>query len=585
MKSNKIVVGMQKHGTMKIDVDVLLRTRMLVQAASGAGKSHLLRRLIEQLFGRVQIFVIDHEGEFSTLRPKYDFVLIGEGGDAVPDVRTAGLLANRLLECHASTVFDLSEAFRAHPQQRRTWVKEFLSAMMEAPRHLWHPVVVIVDEAHKYNPEKDEAESSDAMTSIATDGRKRQFCAVWATQRLAKLNKDAAAELLNKMIGGTSLDIDRKRAADDLGVYGKALNPFYDEIKVIERGYFYALGPAICNTRTLVHVGETITSPPRLGRKATVAPPPSNRVKALLPKLADLPKEVAGKVQTEAELRKEIRELKIQLRTQPKPAPAPAPAKVERKPITEQELSSVITPIVEQFKRIATNQLEDIQRAVSAAFKPLFIPVPSEKNLLESLRKLNSGVPLKTVPVKNTYENTNVVSRQQDRDSETLGMDIVKSNGDVKLRGGALRMLATLAQWYPNGITEGQLRGQAGLKKSGTYSTYMSMLRSGGYMKESNGLYSATESGLDQCQHVPPAPKTTEEVLAIWQNKIRGGARRMLDVLVQNGGEPMTKDELFGRSGLAKSGTASTYLSTLKSARLIQVNGDQVNADRETLFL
>jgi hypothetical protein len=201
MKSNKIVVGIQKHGTMKIDVDVLLRTRMLVQAASGAGKSHLLRRLIEQLFGRVQIFVIDHEGEFSTLRPKYDFVLIGEGGDAVPDVRTAGLLAHRLLECHASTVFDLSEAFRAHPHQRRTWVKEFLTAMMEAPRQLWHPVIVIVDEAHKYASEQGECESLDAMTSIATDGRKRQFCAVWATQRLAKLNKDAAAELLNKMIG------------------------------------------------------------------------------------------------------------------------------------------------------------------------------------------------------------------------------------------------------------------------------------------------------------------------------------------------------------------------------------------------
>jgi hypothetical protein len=164
-------------------------------------------------------------------------------------------------------------------------------------------------------------------------------------------------------------------------------------------------------------------------------------------------------------------------------------------------------------------------------------------------------------------------------------MDIAKSNGNVKLRGGALRMLATLAQWYPNGITEGQLRGQAGLKKSGTYSTYMSMLRSGGYMKESNGLYFATESGLEQCQHVPPAPQSTAEVLAIWQNKIRGGARRMLDVLVQNAGEPLSKDELFRRSQLAKSGTASTYLSTLKSARLIQVNGDQVNADRDTLFL
>jgi hypothetical protein len=345
----------------------------------------------------------------------------------------------------------------------------------------------------------------------------------------------------------------------------------------------------------LVHVGETITSPPRLGRKATIAPPPSNRVKALLPKLADLPKEVAGKAQTEAELRKEIRELKMQLRTQPKPAPAPAPAKVERKPITESELMKAVQPLIDWCHLQSANQLDATKRAVIAAFKPADTRV-SGSLINETVRRLNTGIKSgmgdlvqrdlrKAVPVKSTYENTNVVSRQQDRDSETLGMDIAKSNGNVKLRGGALRMLATLAQWYPNGITEGQLRGQAGLKKSGTYSTYMSMLRSGGYMKESNGLYFATESGLEQCQHVPPAPQSTAEVLAIWQNKIRGGARRMLDVLVQNAGEPLSKDELFRRSQLAKSGTASTYLSTLKSARLIQVNGDQVNADRDTLFL
>ncbi len=92
---------------------------------------------------------------------------------------------------------------------------------MEAPKRLWHPVVVVVDEAHKFAPEKDESEASDAMIALTTDGRKRQFCAVCATQRLGKLSKDAAAELLNVMIGGTVLDIDRKRAAEALGVYGK----------------------------------------------------------------------------------------------------------------------------------------------------------------------------------------------------------------------------------------------------------------------------------------------------------------------------------------------------------------------------
>ena len=293
-----------------LDVPVFLRTRMLVQAASGQGKSHWLRRLCEQLFGKVQIFVIDVEGEFSTLRPKFDFAVVGEGGDAPADVRSAALLAQKLLELRTSAIFDLSEAFRKHPRDRHTWVKNFLGSMMEAPKRLWHPVVVVVDEAHKFAPEKDESEASDAMIALTTDGRKRQFCAVYATQRLGKLSKDAAAELLNVMIGGTVLDIDRKRAAEALGVYGKDLQPFNAEIKTIERGFFWCLGPAIARDRLLTHVGPTVTSSPKFGSKASAEPPPPTaKIKALLPQLADLPKLAVEKQQTEAELRKKILDL------------------------------------------------------------------------------------------------------------------------------------------------------------------------------------------------------------------------------------------------------------------------------------
>lgn len=64
------------HGA-SIDVDVLLATRLLIQANSGGGKSYLLRRLAEQLFGKVPVIIIDPEGEFATLREKYARVLCG----------------------------------------------------------------------------------------------------------------------------------------------------------------------------------------------------------------------------------------------------------------------------------------------------------------------------------------------------------------------------------------------------------------------------------------------------------------------------------------------------------------------------
>ena len=59
------------------------------------------------------------------------------------------------------------------------------------------------------------------------------------------------------------------------------------------------------------------------------------------------------------------------------------------------------------------------------------------------------------------------------------------------------------------------MRSHAGLKKSGTFSAYMSDLRVGQYIEERNGMVYATEIGLDLCQHAPSAPTTTDDVLAV----------------------------------------------------------------------
>src|SRR5712675_1506054 len=106
-----------------IDLPSLLDTRLLVQANSGGGKSWLLRRLLEQSHGKVQQIVIDLEGEFATLREKYDYVLAGKDGDTPAEPRSAYLLAKRLLELNVSTIIDLYEL---HYQDRKQFVRLFL---------------------------------------------------------------------------------------------------------------------------------------------------------------------------------------------------------------------------------------------------------------------------------------------------------------------------------------------------------------------------------------------------------------------------------------------------------------------------
>src|SRR5438067_3009783 len=90
-----------------IDLPTLLDTRLLVQANSGGGKSWLLRRILEQSHGKVQQIVIDLEGEFATLREKYDYVLAGKEGDTPTDPRSADLLAKKILELQVSAIIDL----------------------------------------------------------------------------------------------------------------------------------------------------------------------------------------------------------------------------------------------------------------------------------------------------------------------------------------------------------------------------------------------------------------------------------------------------------------------------------------------
>jgi len=195
------------------DLDLLLSSNLLVQANSGGGKSWLLRRAIEQVFGRVPQLIIDPEGEFSTLRGKFDVVLVGKEGDTPADVRSAQLLAHKLLELGVSAVVDL---FEVSPLVRPLWVSTFLQALVDAPKRLWRELLVYVDEAHVLAPEPGHgALDSEAhrrcrgsLIELASRGRKRGYGLVAATQRLGKLSKDFAAELKNVLVGQTFMGGD-----------------------------------------------------------------------------------------------------------------------------------------------------------------------------------------------------------------------------------------------------------------------------------------------------------------------------------------------------------------------------------------
>ncbi|HEX8414260.1 MAG TPA: DUF87 domain-containing protein, partial [Sphingomicrobium sp.] len=198
---------------VNLDLEELLATRLLVQGNSGSGKSHLLRRLLERCAGQVQQVVIDPEGDFVTLGPHYGHVVIEAGDYSQPEIAR---IAGRLREHRASVVLSL-EGLEMEGQMR--CAAAFLSALFDAPREHWYPALVVVDEAQLFAPttggevsEEVRRASLSAMTNLMCRGRKRGLAGVIATQRLAKLSKNVAAEASNFLMGRTFLDIDMARA-------------------------------------------------------------------------------------------------------------------------------------------------------------------------------------------------------------------------------------------------------------------------------------------------------------------------------------------------------------------------------------
>jgi len=252
-----IDMGVDSRGQpAAIDLEELLATRLLVQGNSGSGKSHLLRRLLERSARQVQQVVIDPEGDFVTLED-FGHVAIEAGDYAVAEVAR---FAARCRAHRTSVVLSL-EGLEMEGQMR--CAAAFLSALFDAPREHWFPALVVIDEAQIFAPagaaevsEEARRASLSATTNLMSRGRKRGLAGIIATQRLAKLSKNVAAEASNFLMGRTFLDIDMARAADLLGMERRQA----EAIRDLQRGTFLGLGPAIARRPVTVRIGAVETA-------------------------------------------------------------------------------------------------------------------------------------------------------------------------------------------------------------------------------------------------------------------------------------------------------------------------------------
>lgn len=553
-----------------MDLQKLIDSKLLIQANSGGGKSWLIRRILEQSHGKVQQIVLDPEGEFGTLREKYDYILAGKGGDTPAEPRSAALLARKLLELGVSAIIDLYEL---HPQERKRFVRLFLEAMVNAPKELWHPVMVVIDEAHTFVPEKGESEAANAVIGLASLGRKRGFGAILATQRISKLHKDAAAECNNKLIGRTGLDIDRKRSGEELGFTSKEE---FLSMRVLKPGEFYAFGPAISDEVIKVSVGAVQTSHPKAGLSALKVAPPTDAIKKVLGKLADLPKEAEKEAMTSKELMVQNSELKRQVRVLE-----------TKKDVQPTKIEKIEVPIIgkramAQFEKSAVsirkmvNQMNKFWPVVNDAANDITLAV--EKLSVEIKKTQNPSVkpelrfPVRTEPVK-VYQNPRQFEVTPNKPAFEL-------REQIPLRAGAMKILNWVAGAYPS-MSKNRVATLSGFAVSGgTFNTYISELKRNGWITENNEELSITEGGLRNA--TPSTIPSGEELLQLWRGKFREGAGKILQYLYKNYPNQLSKEEVGNGVGFESTGgTFNTYLSELRRNCLIKIEGNMVVISQE----
>jgi uncharacterized protein DUF87 len=577
-----IVLGTAVDGTtVEIDLKTFLTTRCLIQAASGGGKSRTLRRLAEQLFGRVPTFIIDREGEFSTLREKYGFVLSGKGGETATDPRTAELLCLRLLENNASAIFDL---YDLKEPDRHAWVRNFLDALMNAPKTLWRPVVIMVDEAHRVCPERGmgESEAYQSMIDLATDGRKRGFCGVYATQRLGKLSKNASAELLNRLIGRTIEDLDVDRAADLMSVRRSDRQEFDLGLKQMKPGHFWAFGQAVAIERKLVLVGQVETRHPEPGTPAAaIVPPTPEMVKKLLPQLADIPKEAEHKIRTEEELRAEIQNLKIRLNE----AERRAAQKTIEIPVEKIVEKIVEVPAVDAKTLKAIHQvIWNIERATGRFDKVLEMEgelrkwaETLSKDLNETIEAQNTTKSEPSYPPPAATQFSRVPAQAQ-------GTEVPGGNGTSMeaLSNPQLAILRGLREFNAIDIDivpRAQLAGWLGKKISGSFMNDLSRLKLMGYIDhhETPKGEKAVVLTADGLRHAPQISwqVTPDGVFAQVLEAVSGPQKDILKVCRKHFPKWLLRDDVAQQLNKVVSGSFLNDLSKLHTAMMIDYGEGQ----------
>lgn len=586
-----------------LDLKRLIRTRLLIQANSGGGKSWCARRIMEQTHKDVQHIIIDTEGEFSTLRERHDYMLVGSDGEIPATIKTAELLPKKIMGMKLSVIIDLSEMSKS---EKCNYIKKFVESLLRLPREYWTPLLVFIDEAHDFAPEASagKAESKPAIISLGSKGRKRRWAVILMTQRSAKLSNDASAECNNKLTGLANIPTDRKKASDDLGFTTKEEAR---RLRDLEPGEMYGYGSAISRQVVKIKIGPVFTTheEDEDGEMTKPSKTPEN-IKKLLSKFIDLPKEAEKELREKEDFVAKIHELKTKVRVLEHSKLKPEVDHEKMGVMVDRARREGEAAALKAYSTIEIRLKENIQimekerKDMSATYERIIKEYQRKgAKVIELFGGKSEELPeWKMEAPKLSFESIKAVPHIKPQhhikpqypasypepiphpiqDTQPIDYD-----GEIKLTPAYNRILRTNAMFYPEEISKAKLSILSDIpQKASTFRNGLSKLKTMGLITVSNGSTRCTEKGLEIVGDVPEIPIDSESRVNMWCTKLSPAYERMFRFIVENYPNEISKEDLSTGSDVPVD--ASTFrngLSKIKTLGLIKVESGIISASPE----
>lgn len=583
--------GGHERGRLMLPADVVTQTVGILARKDG-GKTYAACKLAESMLDLgAQVVAIDVVGKWWSLRVGADgrsrgkdiFVLGGKHGDVPLSPEAGKLVAKAVVEQRLSVVLDLT--FMRKGQRRR-----FLADFGEEFLHLKQaqepttPVHVFVEEAQTIIPQMtrqggpDENRMLGAFEDIVRLGRNAGIGVTMISQRPQSVNKEALSQVELLVCLGVN-EVPARKTIEAWVQEKGAEREIIGELPGLAQGEAIVWSPSWIRVFGRVKIGQRTTfdasSTPKLGRTKAVGRLPKADVAALRASMEAAVK--AAEAEDPRALKSRVVELERELAKK-----VPVVVREVPKEPRQERVKSILTD--DHVKRIerATAKLLKVQDHLAQAQQVVACEVDNLNTTIVKAMKSTlpptPPTPVRPVGLPATpnrphpsplYDGLNKLAGSSGKHNSFRAP--TSGPGVPRLKAGAIVMVRVLA-----GSPSGEMKRSAltvhSIAADRTFADYLSTLRTSGYVTDATrGHVCLTAEGVELARGLgSPMRQPAAEVARLWQAKLKAGAVKMLDVLMTDYPSPVARDQCAERAGNIAPRTFADYLSTLRTAGLVE---------------